>query len=79
MIGSIVDAGDLIQVIWTSLAAGIGVTTAFGVAILGGSRAMDLGRHGRLAAAAVFAGLGVVALAAVVVGIVFGIVVLSEK
>jgi hypothetical protein len=79
VIGSIVDTGDLLQVIWASLAAGIGVTGVFGVAILGGSRAVDSARDGDLPAAGVFAALGVVALAAVVASIVFAIVVLTEK
>ena len=78
MIGAIVDTGDLVQVIWTSLAAGIGVTAVFGVAILGGSRAVESGRDGRLPEAAVFGALGVGALAAVVAAIAFGIVVLVE-
>jgi hypothetical protein len=78
VIGAIVDTGDLVQVIWTSLAAGIGVTAAFGVAILGGSRAVESGRDGRLPEAAVFAALGICALAAVVAAIAFGIVVLVE-
>jgi hypothetical protein len=78
VIGAIVDTGDLVQVIWTSLAAGIGVTAVFGVAILGGSRAAESGRDGRLAEAFVFAALGVGALAAVVAAIAFGIVVLIE-
>jgi hypothetical protein len=79
VIGSIVDTGDLLQVIWASLAAGIGVTGVFGVAILGGSRAVDSARDGDLSAAGVFAALGVVAFAAVVASLVFAIVVLTEK
>jgi hypothetical protein len=78
VIGAIVDPGDLVQVIWTSVAAGIGVTAVFGVAILGGSRAVESGRDGRLPEAVLFAALGVGALAAVVAAIAFGIVVLIE-
>jgi hypothetical protein len=79
VIGAVVDTGDLFQVVWASLAAGIGVTGIFGVAILGGSRAVDSARDGRLAAAGLYAALGVVALAAVGASIVFAIVVLTEK
>jgi hypothetical protein len=79
MIGAIVDVGDLLQVVWVSLAAGIGVTAAFAVAIVGGTRAVELGRDGRAAEAAIFAVAGVVALAAVAAAIVFGIVVLVNK
>jgi hypothetical protein len=79
MIGAIVDVGDLLQVVWVSLAAGIGVTAAFAVAIVGGTRAIELGRDGRAAEAAIFGVAGVVALVAVAAAIVFGIVVLVNK
>jgi hypothetical protein len=79
VIGAIVDVGDLIQVVWVSLAAGLGVTAAFAVAIVGASRAVELGRDGRAAEAGIFAIVGVVAVAAVVAAIVFGIVVLTAN
>ena len=79
MIGAIVDVGDLIQVVWVSLAAGLGVTAAFAVAIVGASRAVELGRDGRAPEAGIFAIVGVVAVAAVVAAIVFGIVVLTAN
>ena len=46
MIATVLDTGDLLEVVWVSLAAGIGVTAAFGLAIVGSTRAMELGRHG---------------------------------
>jgi hypothetical protein len=78
VIGAIVDGGELVDVIWVSLASGLGVTGAFSVAIVGASRAVDLGRDGRSVEAAVFAVVGVVALAAVLTAIVLGIVVLTD-
>jgi hypothetical protein len=78
MIAGIVDLSDLVNVIWVSLVAGIGVTCAFGVAILGGTRAIDSSREGRAAQAAAFGVLGSLAMLAVVGSIVFGIVVLVE-
>ena len=78
MIGSIVDTGDLLEVIWVSLAAGIGVTAVYGLAIFGAARAIDLGRASRSGAATLFGALGVVAMAAVVAAVVLGIVVLAE-
>ena len=79
MIGAIIDTGDLVQVIWVSLLTGIGVTGAFGLAILGSTRAMDLGRHGRPAEATLFGVVGAVATVAVIVAIVLGIVAMSDK
>ncbi len=43
MIASIVDTQALLEVIWVSLVAGIGVTAVYGVAIVGASRAVDAG------------------------------------
>ena len=79
MIASIVDTGDLVQVIWVSLAAGIGLTGVYGIAIVGATRALDLGRAGRSGAAAFYAVLGVLALAVVVAAMVLGIVVMAHK
>jgi hypothetical protein len=75
---AIVDWDALLTVIWASLAAGIGVTAAYGLAILGGTRALDLGREGRPGEAALFGVVGAVGIALVLAAIVFGIVVLTE-
>ena len=74
----IIDWDALVTVIWASVVAGIGVTAAYGFAILGASRAVDLGREGRTGEAALFGIVGVVAVAVVIGAIVFGIVVLTE-
>ena len=76
---AIVDWDALLTVIWASLVAGIGVTAAFGFAILGGVRAVDLRRDGRVVEATLFGVVGVVGLVVVVGAIVFGIVVLSRQ
>lgn len=75
---AIIDWDALLTVIWASVVAGVGVTAAFGFAILGSTRAVELGRGGRPAEAALFAVVGVVGGVAVVAAIVFGIVVLSK-
>ncbi len=78
MIASIVDTDALLTVVWVSLLAGIGVTAAYGFAILGAVRALELGRSGRPGEAAIFAAVGVVGVATTVAAIVFGIFVLSD-
>jgi hypothetical protein len=55
------------------------VTAAYGLAILGATRALDLGRSGRTATAALYGVLGVLGVAGVVGAIVLGIVVLIES
>ena len=75
---AIIDWDALLTVVWASLATGIGVTAAYGFAILGGTRAIDLGRAGRVGEAALYAIVGVLGVGAVCAGIAFGIVVLSD-
>jgi hypothetical protein len=76
MIASIVDTDALLQVIWVSLLAGVGVPSCFALAILGAARTVEFGRDGRVAEAALFALVGVVGLGVVIASIVFGIVTL---
>jgi hypothetical protein len=78
MIASIVDTDALVTVVWASLLAGIGVTAAYGFAILGGVRALELGRAGRPGEAVIFAVICVLGVATTIGAIVFGIVVLSD-
>ena len=79
MILAIIDWDALLTVIWASLLGGIGVTAAYGFAILGSTRAIDLGREGRGGEAVVYAVIGTAGIVTVVAAIVFGIVVLSDK
>jgi hypothetical protein len=76
MIASIVDTDALLQVIWVSLIAGVGVPSCFALAILGTTRAVELGRNGRPVDAVFFAVVGVLGLGVVVASIVFGILTL---
>ena len=76
MIATVVDWDAILQVIWVSLVAGVGVTAAWAIALLGSTRALETGRDGRVVEAALYAVIGVVALATVIGAIVFGIVIL---
>jgi hypothetical protein len=77
MIATVVDWDALLQVIWVSLAAGVGVTAAWAVALLGMTRALEYGRDGRAGEAVVYGVLAVAGVATVVAAIVFGIVILT--
>jgi hypothetical protein len=79
MIASIVDTGDLVEVVWVSLVAGVGLTAVYGIAIFGGTRAMDLSRAGRSVQAALYGALGGVAFVTVLAAMVLGIVVMADK
>ena len=75
---SIVDWDALLTVVWASVAAGIGVIVAYGLVILGTTRAVDLSREGRVGEAVLFGVVGAAGIVTVFAAIVFGIVVLSE-
>ena len=77
-LASIVDWDALLTVAWASVAAGIGVTAAYGLVILGTTRAVDLSRDGRVGEAVFFGAVGAVGAVTVCAAIVVGIVVLSE-
>jgi hypothetical protein len=59
-----VEASQLLEVVWVSLAAGVGITAIFSVALYGGSRSEEARRNGREAAAAAY---GLLAVATAVV------------
>jgi hypothetical protein len=75
----IVDWDLLVQVIWSALAAGIAVTIAVSVAILGATRAADARRDGDTLDMVIYGSLFVLGLAACLAAIVLGIVVMTAK
>jgi hypothetical protein len=77
VIGAIVDTDALLQVLWVSVVAGVGVTGAFAFAILGATRALEFGRDGRVAEAAIYGVVGVLGVLVFVAAIVFGILILT--
>jgi hypothetical protein len=79
MLAATIDWDALLDVLWTAVLGGIGVTAAYGVAILGVTRAVDFSRNGRSLEATAYGVLGVIAMIAVVGSVVFGIVVLTSK
>ncbi|MEA2406272.1 MAG: hypothetical protein QOE69_391 [Thermoleophilaceae bacterium] len=76
MIGAIVHTHALLQVVWVSLVAGVGVTSSYGLAILGGTRAVEFSRDGQVGPAVLYAVVGVAGIAVFLGAIVFGIVIL---
>jgi hypothetical protein len=76
-LADIVDSAELAEVVWTSAVAALGVTLAFALAIRGGTRAVELRRDGRVAAAGAHAVLMAVALLVVGGAVVLGIVAMT--
>jgi len=78
-IAEIVDVGDLINVVWTSIVSGIGVCIVFSLAIVGFARATDSRRDGTGIATVAYAVMALVSLAAVMALVVFGVIVMTSK
>ena len=79
MLGSIVDWETLGEVAVFSLLAGVGVTLAFSLAIVGATRMVEMRRDGRGVEAGAYAALMIIGLAASGAAVVFGIIVMTTK
>ena len=75
----VVQAGDIVEVIWVSLAAAIIVSTTFSLVVLGMARSADAARRGDGTVALAFAGLAVVAFAAFAGTVVIGVNIMLTK
>ena len=78
-VAEIVDVGDLVNVVWTSFVAGIGVCAIFSLAIVGFARGGDARREGAVVQATAYFALMAVAFVAVMVVVVFGVIVMTSK
>jgi hypothetical protein len=71
--------GKLVEVVWVSLVAGVGVTAVFSLVIFGGAQAAEARRNGHGAAATAYGVLAAVSMAVVAAGVVFAITVILHK
>ena len=72
-------AGDILEVIWVSLLAGIVVTVAYSLLIFGGARWAEARRNGASGSAIGWAGLATVAFLAFAGTVVFGVHIMLSK
>ena len=79
MLATVIETKELLETIAASLIAGVGVTVAFSIAILGATRFADLSRDERSVAAFAAAALSVIALLACLAAVVFGVIVMTRK
>jgi hypothetical protein len=75
----VVDWGALLEVVYSSLAAGVGVAVAFSIAVAGTTRFADEVRENRMTRAVLFGTLAALGLAICLAAIVLGIVVMTAK
>ena len=77
LLATIVDWEALGETVLAAFVAGVGVTLTFSLAILGAVRVAEASRDGRRLEAGFFGALGLLALAATLAAIVFGIVIMT--
>ena len=78
MLGT-VEAGDIFEVVWVSLAAAVIVSTTYSFVVLGMARSAEAARRGDGTVALVYAGLAVVAFAAFAATVVLGVNIMLSK
>jgi hypothetical protein len=74
-----VELSQLAEVVYVSLLAGVGITTAYSLVVFGTGRYMEARRTGRGAAAVAYAGLAAVFLVVFAAAIVLGVRVMLLK
>ncbi len=76
---AVVELGQIVEVIWVSLLAGVGITTAFSLVVYGTARSAEARRAKRTAPAVAFGALAALFLALSVVALAFGVQVMLTK
>jgi hypothetical protein len=79
LLAEIVDAGDLLNVVWTALVAGIGVCAIYSIAIVGFARGIDMRREGSSVAATLYFAVMAIAVVVVLAVVVFGVITMTSK
>jgi hypothetical protein len=74
-----VEIGRLLEVVWVSLPAGVGITTAYSFVVLGTGRSAEARRTGRRGAALGYAALAGLFLLLFAGGVAFGVHVMLSK
>ena len=78
-VAEIVDVDTLLKVVGAAFAAGVGVTVAFALAIVGATRMVEMRRDGRGIEAGGYAALMIVALTVSAAAVAFGVIVMTTK
>jgi hypothetical protein len=74
-----VNVTALLKMLYSSLAAGLGVALIFSVVILGAVRSTDMRRSGRGTAAAAYVALASVGVILVIAVVVYGLILVAHK
>jgi hypothetical protein len=76
---AVVKAGDIVEVIWVSLAAGIFVSVAYSVVVLGMARSAEAARRHDGPVTVAYAGLALLAFVAFAAAVVMGVNIMLSK
>ena len=74
-----VELSQLLEVVWVSLAAGVGITTAYSLVVYGSGRSIRAQRDGRRTAAAAYAALAGLSLVLFALAVVLGVHIMLSK
>jgi hypothetical protein len=74
-----VEAGDILEVIWASLIAGVFVSVAYSCVVLGTARSAEARRNGHGTGAFVWAGVAVLAFALFAAAVAYGVHIMLSK
>ena len=74
-----VEAGDILEVIWVSLLAGVVVSISYSCVVLGAARSNDSRRNGHGTAALLWGGMAVIAFAAFAGVVIYGVHIMLSK
>ena len=74
-----VKLGDLLEVVWVSLVAGVGITAVFSLVVYTSGRAGEARRANRSGEASLFVGLAVLLFLAFMAAVVVGMTIMLSK
>jgi hypothetical protein len=74
-----VDVGQIVQVVWVSVLAGVGITAAYSLVVLGSARSLHARRSGQAGAAVAYAGLAAVMFCLFAAAVIYGVHVMLTK
>jgi hypothetical protein len=74
-----IDIGQLLEVVWVSLLAGVGITTAYSLIVLGSARSLQARRSGHAAASVAYAGLAALMFLLFAAAVVYGVHIMLSK
>ena len=74
-----IDIGQLLEVVWVSVLAGVGITTAYSLVVLGSARSLQARRSGQSGVAVAYAGLAVVMFCLFAGAVAYGVHIMLSK